>query len=387
MPHSQDYIAVTGTFDVKNYGDLLFPLIAAFKLGLSHDQIIPVSPTSIHTGLDDTIAPLSWNELMDVDLNLSGILVGGGNIIHDRPVNLPAYANAKVGNWAYESLWLGAAQAAKIHRCPLVLNAPGVPYKFTNTGKKYFSEFAETAQYLSVRDKSSREILANTGVQKPITVVPDTAFSLKEMWPESELRIAYMKMMERLKGSLEPEYIAIHVKERSIAHDVEAFAKTLDLFCRAKGLQPLLIGIGGCHGDDAIADKISVHLQVSHINLSRPEGLKEIAAAIAYIGASMHGYITARVYNRPAMMVAKPAQHKLLDLVDMLNSPVDLASSWRSAFETFEACRDHHGPINPDIYTALDTHWNKVTKVLDDYNGRVEIFSTSIRENYFYKSA
>jgi len=70
-----------GTFDVGNYGDLLFPIVARFELEKRNIGTIPVSPTHRSTSYQDAIKPISIVEAKSHE-ECKAIIIGGGNIIH-----------------------------------------------------------------------------------------------------------------------------------------------------------------------------------------------------------------------------------------------------------------------------------------------------------------
>lgn len=355
-------ILMAGTFDVRNYGDLLFPIVAQHKLGPGF-SIRAASPSGNATGWQDThrVEPLAA-ALMN-DHTIAGILIGGGNIIHAAPVDLPDYVAAGVANWAYPALWIGATVAASVRGIPVAWNAPGIPQPFPAIHRQIAARTASAASYLSVRDRASADCLV--GLAPYVAVVPDPVLQLAEVWPKPSLEAHFRNLLTRCNLSADAGFVALHVKKRSLRSTPRVLARSLAEFSARHGVVPIVIGIGACHGDDGICDGICSALGIPHVNLSRPLGLKEIAAAIAfsraYVGASMHGYITAAAYGVPATVVAHPPQPKFAGLLQHLGRKGDEASHWdeglgKAALRLGMPERE----VPEGVLRNIDTHWKAI---------------------------
>lgn len=349
-------IVLTGTFDVHNYGDLLFPLIAAERLAEWGVTVRAASPTGQGGSWRDTVRPEPLMTALFGPRPYDGVLIGGGNIIHARPVTLPDYAGC--ADWAYGALWLGASLAATQRKVPVLWNAPGVPHGFEPREAGFVAAAVGASAYVAVRDAASAAFLGAAGVQ----VVPDTALGLARVWNKAGLAVEFRQMLERTGADGAARYLAVHVKERSVAGPVEGLAPLLDAFCAKAGLVPVLIGIGACHGDDVATDRLAAAMTGPRVNLSRPLGLREIAAAIAYsqgyVGASMHGYVTAAAYGVAGVIVGRPKLVKMAGLLAHLGRPQDQAADWAAALSLAEAFKGQ--PLPAPVGQALEAHWRAV---------------------------
>lgn len=347
---------LTGTFDVHNYGDLLFPLIAAERLAEWGVTVRAASPTGQGVSWRDTVRPEPLLSALFGPRPYDGVLIGGGNIIHARPVTLPDYAGC--ADWAYGALWLGASLAATQRKVPVLWNAAGVPHAFEPREAGFVAAAVGASAYVAVRDAASAAFLGAAGVQ----VVPDTALGLARLWNKVGLAVEFRQMLERTGADGAARFLAVHVKERSVAGPVEGLAPLLDAFCTKAGLVPVLIGIGACHGDDVATDRLAAAMTGPRVNLSRPLGLREIAAAIAYsqgyVGASMHGYVTAAAYGVAGVIVGKPKLVKMAGLLAHLGRPQDEAADWAGALALAETFKGQ--PLPAPVGQALDAHWRAV---------------------------
>ena len=106
---------LSGMFDMRNFGDLLFPLVARERLcGFEPGfEILPVSPTGAATGFADALASVPLAEMMTGETPAHGILIGGGYMIHGHKMHfLGEYAADGLSEYAGPGLWLGATLAA-----------------------------------------------------------------------------------------------------------------------------------------------------------------------------------------------------------------------------------------------------------------------------------
>lgn len=363
-------IGICGTFDVLNFGDLLFPQIAAHHLGPAGFRVVAFSPTATDTGWRDTIPPLAMGDLPGRVSQLAALLIGGGNIIHDRGGNLPAYEAAGVQASAYASLWLGASLAGALASVPVAWNAPGVPVAMEAGSLPVVGAALAAAAHVAVRDDESAAFLGAEN-RRLIGVVPDTALDVARLWPRDGLRDVFAGMLAARGADPGRRHLAIHLKTRALSGSTEELGARLRAFCAGQDLVPLLIAIGPCHGDDEAAQRLAQAIGPEAVDLSRPAGLREIAAAIAwsaaYVGASMHGYVTAAAHGVPGVIVGKPRLPKMAGLLRHLGRPEDEAPDWPSALERLAGRLSQpdggRRPLPQAITASLDAHWARVIAI------------------------
>lgn len=361
-------VGIFGTFDVRNYGDLLFPLIAQFRLQEHGIDIEAYSPRGGSTGWQDTADCSPLPRTLEPAARHSAFIVGGGNIIHRKAANLDEYPDA-MNDWAYSGIWGGAAVLAAVANRPILWNAPGLQRAFTD---KDMAEMVRPAiracDYVSVRDEQSR-IWLNAPEDVEVNVVPDTAVDIARMWPKASLKGHHQRLFERKGVGQENPYAVFHVKRRSVAPGEEqSLASAIDSYAVASGLTPLLLAIGPCHGDDAMARQLGGLLKSPHILADEPLGLREMAATIAfsqgYIGCSLHGYITATAYRVPARLVASPNMPKHAGFLTHVDRSQDLRTSWQEALG--EAIQAREAPVPPQVFEKLDEHWVRITRSIHE---------------------
>ncbi|MFW2828532.1 polysaccharide pyruvyl transferase family protein [Sphingomonas sp. ID0503] len=363
-------IAVTGVFDLQNYGDLMFPVIARHRLSSGFD-VVPVAPTAMRPNLSDAIDPVSLAELFGGSLRFDGLLIGGGYMIHALPMDfMPGYGPAGVAEWAGAGLWVGATIAAGGGDMPIAWNAPGVPHRFTPRQKRLMAPVLRAADYVAVRDRGAAQLL-DAPADVPVTIVPDPVADLSRMWPRSGLEAEWRALLARKGVSGAARTLAVHLRDRAVAGIAMAeIAAALDELARRHTMLPVLVAVGANHDDPATMRALAAEMQGPRLLLDDPLSLREISAAFAfaslYIGSSLHGYIASASYGVPGVLVARPAYRKFSGFLDHSGRADDLAFQWDEAFAKAaeRAASARSTPLPPHVFTALDTHWEHVTKVL-----------------------
>ena len=331
-------LLLTGTFDVSNYGDLLFPLIARQQLtcipGFKLQAASPIGRAPDMTDCEPCVGILDIIE--DVS-NFNAVLVGGGNVLHCMPSSLDAYKVGMRDKVAYGDLWIGPAFFIP-EDIPILWNAPGVPNPIAQEHKMLVAEVLRRVNYLSVRDEMSRQYLADVWPEANIAVVPDSAWMVNHLWTTEQLTSSYEEIFRRIGVSRPNRSVVIHLNRRYVGGlRVRELAERLDRIGKLLEGQLILIAIGRCHGDHVFAKEVSSYMASSPILLDDPRSLQEITAcishAVAYVGSSMHGSITASAFGVPGLCVASQKMIKFRGLIDFIGHTDVLAEEWDEAIE------------------------------------------------------
>lgn len=360
-------ILLFGTFDVLNYGDLLFPLLARHALG-SGFTITAVSPTSVKPDWPECMPVISIDEYGDTAP--VGVLIGGGNIIHCKTDKLPAYQQGNLPERAYKSLWSDAALFATVQGIPLAWNAPGVPVPFTAEQlDELILPILGRANYLTVREQASRDHLGHYGDQ--FDIVPDTALAISEMWPRTTLEQTFTDTLTAAGFDPQTKCAVVHVKRRSMDGGASEMAALIDAFARSSGLLPILLPLGLCHADEQIARSIASAMQERHLCVDAPEGLRQITALIAFsevfVGASLHGFIASASYGRRGVLIAKPRLPKFMGMAGHLARPHDVVHAWRAGFDRALSALNEEEPTVPaETMQAVHAHWARVRSLFGE---------------------
>lgn len=334
---------VSGTFDVANYGDLLFPRLLARDLGADVD-VAAVSPLGGRPVVD-ALEALSFDAAERLE-RVERVVIGGGNIVHAEP-ETAVYGPA--APTAHADLWARALTIAQAHGAPLVWNAPGVPTSFGPVAAERLRETARRSAYVSVRDAASRDRLLEAGVDVEVHVRPDPAWTLDTLWSDDELAAAF----EARGGDPAARHLALHVGPHRAHESTAEIAGGMASLARALDARPLLVSIGACHDDGAMLRAAAEALVDDGLDPlvvvdDDPVPLRDVAAAVsrsvAYAGASMHGAITAMSFGRPALIVAEGGGHKMASLCATLDATGRWVRSWRRAPERVALLDAAHAP-------------------------------------------
>src|SRR5262245_7700076 len=120
-------LAICGTFDVRNLGDLLFPLLARHELG-KRLGTVELRAYSYHSRSARTW-PFEVETLSRLAQDLEtidGVLIGGGDLIRFDKEVAPNYLPPDPSIPHPTGYWLSPAVLAVDRGCPLVWNAPGI---------------------------------------------------------------------------------------------------------------------------------------------------------------------------------------------------------------------------------------------------------------------
>ena len=362
-----------GTFDVANYGDLLFPPLVRKRLAAVGIEMAAFSPLGGPPIWPDCLPAGEISRLKEIEPP-SVILIGGGNIIQLLPSNLQSYDYGLTPLVGYPDLWIGASLLAA-SGTRVCWNAPGVPGPFPKTMYPLVRDCLNRADYLSVRDENSRTFLQEVCPEADIAVCPDPAWEISMLWSELELADAREKAFT-FRWKVLPERTAtVHLNSRYLASaSDEELGRELDLLSNQLDARIILTAIGPCHGDDQLARRVGAVMKSEPLIVDAPQGLREIAACIAgsvfYAGSSMHGLITAAAFDVPCVCVMPVGQKpKFEGLKNWLYNEDFWVRSWKEAAPlagamNFEQKRQQLSELNKRIRRELDGHWDTLLNII-----------------------
>jgi len=367
-------VAQFGTFDLSNYGDLLFPLVASRELGKGrglHLQV--VSPSGGKSAFEDALPTTGIYDFVDEGNPPDAMLVGGGNIIQTASSQLYNNINGARSRLAYSDLWIGPALFSPID-VPILWNAPGVPDPFLKEHYTLIQEALKRANYLSVRDELSRQYLLDVWPDAEIAIVPDTAWGVDCLWTEEQLAAAHAALFAA-GGLKRPERsIVLHVQRWSIGQaGIRALAQKLDAIARSLAATPIILAAGPCYGDDVLAREVAQHMSTSPVIFDIPGRLLEIAACIAhaslYAGSSMHGLITASAFGIPGLCVADRGG-RFSAIADFHGTQNIFVTGWEQVpdllpFLLSESHRSNLLSARNRAKAELRVHWGRIRSELE----------------------
>src|ERR1700684_4561775 len=173
-------IGIVGTFDVQNFGDLLFPLIAEHELRKRFGDVV-VRPFSYHakSAPDWPYDVTSVADLPERVGELDALLIGGGFLIRFDKDVADGYAPPSRAVHHPTGYWLTPALLAHLHGVPVIWNAPGMHLNAIPAWARPLLELTlRLSAYVTVRDEPSKEQLAALTGGDRVAVVPDTGFGI-----------------------------------------------------------------------------------------------------------------------------------------------------------------------------------------------------------------
>jgi polysaccharide pyruvyl transferase WcaK-like protein len=381
-------VGIWGTFDLENYGDMVFPLIIRHELyrrlpGAEIRAFSPlgtVVPNRFHDGAPvEGLGPWSSQRGAELAGELDCVLVGGGAIIHERDrVFAPHYglAEEEILDWAPTRFFIESLGPDLERECPVAWNAVGIPFDLDPDRAPRYRDALNARAYLSVRDRPSEQRLRAIGVQNRIHVVPDPAFLLPRVLPGQILDGRLGRLRERgwYPADGAPT-IVIQGNGVNVA-DAPALA---DALARLRGTYPELavvaVATGPIHGDEAFADALSDALDWPLYRPVRPD-IADVAAAIrgamAFAGVSLHGNITAFAYGRAPLVFGWHGQTKLRGFASTIRDPhcyLEHPEDLDRALTRIVASRGGVPPRNR-IERRIDEHFDRLAALCAAAAGR-----------------
>jgi lipopolysaccharide transport system ATP-binding protein len=354
-------VAITGTFDVENYGDLLFPILAEAELRerLGAVELHRFSYNA-KTSSAWPYAVTSVSHLPEVAGQLDGLLVGGGSLIRFDKIIADGYGPPTAAIHHPTGYWLTPALIALQHGIPLVWNSPGMHGDNIPAWADPLMELALAgSRYITVRDEMSQAVLARYVNRARVVVMPDTGFGISRLidteHPSEELRRL------RETAGLSGAYVIIQATGgltpllRAIRNSPQRF----------RDMRFLVLPIGPVLGDrEALIGDLP---GVVRLNAwPHPLLLAElISQAAAVVGHSYHLAVTALAFGVPAFCSADLSFWKYTALSDFetlyaLHQDSEIDPQW-FAERLGKRCP------SPKAYAALDRlaqHWDRIAEAI-----------------------
>ena len=343
-----------GTFDVKNYGDLLFPRVLRHEL----DRRIPGIDVECFSYYPKT--PPDWplpvspiGRLPEVVHTFDAVVIGGGHLIRFDKDIAAGYAPPYPEMHHPTSYWLFPALLALEANVPLLWSAVGASTELPPWGRELLREVLRASAYVSVRDAASQRVLQEiAGDGSKVLLVPDTVFGIGDLPLESR------------RG--EKPYVVIqatpHLKPYADS------IRQLVLWLRQQQYEIVLLPVSPALGDDPeILREVVGAAAVARSWDDPAEAVTAIANAAAVVGVSLHLSITALAFGVP---VVRPFQNPLLKYQAVLDLPgVFPLEAYAGGPGPAHHAILNRGPRSEQVEAfcaALAKHWDRIGALLTD---------------------
>jgi Polysaccharide pyruvyl transferase/2OG-Fe(II) oxygenase superfamily len=246
--HTASRVAMVGTFDIANYGDLLLPLIAAHelrvRLGEGYEPTLYSYRPMSSADWPHEVRPLARlrEEIGGFDL----LLVGGGQLIRADRGYPAGYGPTDASVHHPLGLWLTPMLLAAAAGVPVALNAPGVSSDIPSWLDAPMAAAVQATGHLAVRDAISARLLAERVAGAPVRIVPDSGFGASELLADGPSQ-DFTDLIDALGGA-EHGYIVVQPSPelREYAGAVRAVISA----ARERGLAVFELPISPVHGDE-----------------------------------------------------------------------------------------------------------------------------------------
>jgi len=372
-----------GTFDVENYGDLLYPIIfrqvlkrynkaqvrvrAYSFLDGSAPQAAGFETTAMRSLFDPAMPPpnrmvIGGGDILRTDRNMVaehyrrahnnhyGRLLRSIGIINFLPYllfkHLPLQAGHKFYSKRFKTRWMNHQGAGPflidpddLPGNPLVCYLScGVPHEFTAAERDTVSRTFNKADFIYLRDEQSREKLRRAGVTREMRVAPDLIVTLGDYFDHAaEAEKGRAILSQRGVDGARP-VLCFQSNPYSKFPDDEII-KELKHYRQRTGSEVVLLPLGYCHGDHIFLKRLAKKSggDFKYIGVhSIYDIISVIAACSIFVGTSLHGNITAFSFGIPHLY-APLLVDKAEGFLRVVNLPPELKMhSWSETNDKIE---------------------------------------------------
>ena len=365
-------IAQIGSFDVENYGDLLFPYVleTQLKKRLSDVDIILFSPNGGKKPFEENrnVYPVHELEKMHLKYHFDAIIIGGGDVIRLDSNVLSDYESSYM---AAELMWIEPILIANRYSIPVIFNAPGVPFSFSNFKKDNVKKLIECLDYCSVRDNESKENLLSCQIKKDIKVIPDTIIKIYETFGKEELINNAKQLMQ--KGILPNSTRYIVIQHNRYRYDDEIYLNSLKDFIKMViekyDFDILLVPIGYVHKDIDFLNKLLIDNSRVHLiktKLSPFDMLSVFVNSNGFIGTSLHGLITSSAYGIPILGINEQCFVKVTGYLKLINKENVEVNDIRLLEKKFEDFFFDNTNSLDELRTIVDNHFDTIVNIIEN---------------------
>jgi Polysaccharide pyruvyl transferase len=370
---ANEMISHLGTFDVDNYGDLLYPIIFRHILK-SRDASLQVrhySPTSGEAPHAAGFKTLSIKTLFEPGPEPRTLVIGGGDILrtdwdvvasHYGTNSRTSYRSLRRSIGRLDALaYLWRRDAARLDPTALfanrfrsrwmnypgagpflfdVANLPtgssvsylscGVPHDFNTTERSCVKRILDQARFIYLRDEQSAEKLRRAGVEGKIHVSPDIAVTLSDQFDKEQQVRRGREILSTFGIDRDSSFLCFQCKPYP-GFDEDEIISELRRYQERTGSAVVLLPIGYCHGDHKFLQSLSRGSggTLTYANVHAiADTMSVISASELFVGTSLHGNITALSFGIPHLLGPLPVD-KADGYLNVVNLPPKLKlRSW-----------------------------------------------------------
>jgi Polysaccharide pyruvyl transferase len=359
-------LAQFGTFDVENYGDLLYPIIFERMLR-ERSPATAIGRFSFmgSESLQDTrysTEPIQ-SLLSSQQKQTHTLLIGGGDLLrtdwdvmasHYHSARIPAkdqdlrlamrqlfihwFQKRKPDTNGFRTRFMNYAAAGPFIINPddyavlksVVYCSCGVPFQFGDTVRQGVADAFNKAGFIYVRDRQSRDTLVRAGVTREIHVAPDLIVALSDFFDPVAERQKGRRLLHAGGVDIARKILCVQSNPQPIEKSAELL-KQLLAYQKRTGCEVILVPLGPCHGDNQYLSQLAKESgnKLKYIQFdSIFDIITVLAACDIFLGTSLHGNITAFSFGIPHL-IGPIDVAKCEGFLDIVGLPLDLKlKSW-----------------------------------------------------------
>jgi polysaccharide pyruvyl transferase WcaK-like protein len=367
-----------GTFDLENFGDMLFPAIARRELtrrvpGIEVATWSPIGYVG-HNRFEDLeqerAAPLgTWSpdRLVELAREVDVLAIGGGDIVHDRDAGIAPHYGLVPEELIRRQTHRFFCEGLVEQGVPTAWLAVGVPFDPDPDLAQRLRAAVDRFADVSVRDEGSKERLLGAGITCPIEIVPDSAFLAPRLLSadDVERRLARLRdggWYPRDRGAL------LVQGSQPLLPWIDTIAEQVGALCRREELTPVLVETGPIHDDGEFADALGERL-TDAVRFPAEAGAGDLLAAIAgsagSVGSSLHGAIVAAAFDRPWLMLDLVEQAKRRGVAASLDAQDRVVADPAAIGAAFGAAVRQGSLASrlADVERSVDLHFDRLAEI------------------------
>jgi len=361
-------IALFGTFDVENYGDLMFPEVftKAMQKRLDNINVVLFSPCGEgKKALDENIKVYASSQIWEIHKKtpFDIVVIGGGALIQYYKIPIKKIDRDEFCDYRILDSWLVPIDFAVRNNVKVAFNLPQVPYEIPDTIAALTCEAVSALSYVSVRDGVSKRFLEDafykTGKEAPeINVFPDSVCVMPRLFS-----------LEKVEG-LPEKYAVLQFNPQKPENEDDLLFETVKLL-KSKRLDVVLLPLGYTHNDDNVLKAFNEKYGNECYMLDRKLNIFEMASVLAnseiYIGSSFHGAITAISYGKGAVSYnyIYPGQ-KNVEIFKTYGISDYVASNAREVYQKVENFfnTNDFSPKTEEVCESVEKHFDNLAKII-----------------------
>ena len=381
-------IALTGAYEIANYGDHLFPLV--FKEKMKEKNIdVDLYLFSVYEGIQafntkEKVYSLSQMEKMHKEINFDAVVVGGGELIHfSSCMQLLNPNDTEYKKYRIFETWVIPSLLGLKYNVPILWNAPGGQYSFPDIYNDLIKLLCRPISYMSVRNYTTKKNLELCGIDSNrIKYVPDTGLSISTIYSKEYLRPIFKSLISSNKP-----YIVYHCNRHISEESINEIIIYLDALYK-QGYEIVLLPLAYTHNDHGILKKINEKANNKYITFDKMLSLEETISILAftslYIGISFHGAVTSIAYDNRAIIYDYIGSEKSIDLFKLFNCSDYYISDINKLDNAIKMIMQNKPKyILSDALAEIEQHFNTIVSTLESFESE----NTNTNDDFSYFSS